>query len=369
MGIRGILLICLPAIIKNMKTIILSFLILIRLNDLYGQSTIHLNNGSFEGSHTLNQIPRGWTNCENPDEIKHDGQEIHSVFVEPKDGNSYLALVTRDNETWESICQELNTPLLKDETYIFNIYLAKSEDFICHSPKTNSDVNYNRGVRLRLWGGSKTCSKKELLCETVNVDHNEWKNYELKFSPQDNIEYIILEAFYKLPTLFPYNGHILLDGCSDIKSMKFIETIDTTLNVAEIEELILFCNFEYLSNESEKPIVKIALLRALYDIEEGINNKGIKRYIESESYDNLTWTIRIFEELKFNHSVPVIKKIIEVTSRNKETANLSKEDTRFLESCEALFKEKFEEDDFTKKISNYIEKNKVSILEEITRCR
>lgn len=65
----------------------------------------------------------------------------------------------------------------------------------------------------------------------------------------------------------------------------------------------------------------------------------------------------------------MIKKIIEETSKNKETANLSKEDTRFLESCEALFKEKFEEDDFTKKISNYIEKNKVSILEEITRCR
>jgi len=80
----------------------------------------------------------------------------------------------------------------------------------------NRDYNYTRPIVFRLWGGYGYCGTAELLAETVPIKNSKWKTYTFKLSPKANYRYITFEAFYKVPVVFPYNGHILVDNCSKI---------------------------------------------------------------------------------------------------------------------------------------------------------
>jgi outer membrane protein OmpA-like peptidoglycan-associated protein len=53
------------------------------------------------------------------------------------------------------------------------------------------------------------------LAETITIKHTSWKEYSFKLNPKSNYNYIFLEAFFE-PTLFPYNGNILIDECSSL---------------------------------------------------------------------------------------------------------------------------------------------------------
>jgi len=48
------------------------------------------------------------------------------------------------------------------------------------------------------------------------VKNTDWKEYKLRFEPTTNHRFILIQAFYKTPTLFPYNGNVLVDNLSDI---------------------------------------------------------------------------------------------------------------------------------------------------------
>ena len=67
---------------------------------------------------------------------------------------------------------------------------------------------------LRVWGGSdSSCDQKELLGQTPLVTTPTWREYELLLEPQyGNYLFLILEAYYKTPVLFPYNGNLLVDN-------------------------------------------------------------------------------------------------------------------------------------------------------------
>jgi len=82
------------------------------------------------------------------------------------------------------------------------------------SKKTKTLQNYTEPAVLRIWGGTGVCGQQELLGESVTVANNEWRTYEFKFEPNRTVNYITLEAFYKTPSLFPYNGHLLVDNAS-----------------------------------------------------------------------------------------------------------------------------------------------------------
>jgi outer membrane protein OmpA-like peptidoglycan-associated protein len=67
-----------------------------------------------------------------------------------------------------------------------------------------------------MWGGSGFCNQRELLAESVPISNGEWITFEFEFRPTQNHRYFTIEAFYKTPILFPYNGHILVDNASNI---------------------------------------------------------------------------------------------------------------------------------------------------------
>ncbi len=138
----------------------------------------------------------------------------------PSDGATYLGMVVRDNESWESVSQRLSLPFRSDRCYTFTIDLCRSDDYWSATKTGNMEVaNYVTAAVLRIWGGSEFCSRGELLGESLPVVNSEWQSYEFNIEPSDEYTYVTLEAFYKTPVLFSYNGHILLDNCSGFREI------------------------------------------------------------------------------------------------------------------------------------------------------
>jgi outer membrane protein OmpA-like peptidoglycan-associated protein len=179
---------------------------------------IKLDNPSFEDYPQAAHVPQGWFDCgfasESPPDIQPGG--FFQVNKRPFHGITYVGMVVRDNNTWESIGQRLKTPLLKGATYTFSIYASRSELYVSQSKTTNKEMNYTTPVVLRIWGGSGFCTKDEMLEETEPITSGNWTKMSFKFTPKSTHTHFLIEAFYKTPTVFPYNGNLLIDNASDI---------------------------------------------------------------------------------------------------------------------------------------------------------
>jgi outer membrane protein OmpA-like peptidoglycan-associated protein len=185
---------------------------------LVAQQTIKLDNPSFEDFPQPAHTPVGWYDCGFASESAPDVQPNAQFQVSkpPKDGKTYLGLVVRDNNTWEAVGQRLKIPLQKGQCYQFSLQLSKSELYVSKSKMTNKDVNYVTPAIVRIWGGNTYCGKDENLADSEPIENGTWKTYTFRLKPKANYSYIMIEAFYKMPTLFPYNGNVLVDHASDL---------------------------------------------------------------------------------------------------------------------------------------------------------
>ena len=179
---------------------------------------IRLSNPSFEDMPRHSHAPRSWTDCGFPGESPPDIQPDYTFQVNkaPIDGISYLGMVVRDNDTWESVAQQLNQPFQANQCYEFSIFLARSTTYVSQSRISNEIANYVTPAKLRVWGGFGLCDKRHLLGESPLVSNEDWQQYSFKLEPDASYTHVVFEVFYKTPTLFPYNGNILLDRASDI---------------------------------------------------------------------------------------------------------------------------------------------------------
>lgn len=202
-----------------MKRINLLFLIIACIcTGLQAQDDrIKLSNGSFEDMPRHSQPPMGWYNCgmegESPPDVQPGAFEVR---LRAQDGMTYLGMVTRDNETWEAVGQRLSTPLEGGNCYQFRIYLTYSDEYFSISRTTLKNEFFVKPVTLRIWAGNGYCDKRELLASSDVVSNTTWEEHTFKLKPKRDYKYIVLEAFYKTPTLFPYNGNLLVDNASDI---------------------------------------------------------------------------------------------------------------------------------------------------------
>lgn len=195
---------------------------------LMAQEDIALINGSFEGIPTQGKnllpgiptrVPSGWYDCGRiyfPDESPPDihPNNFWKVRQQPKDGKTYLGMVVRDNETWESVSQRLSSPLKAGTCYSFTIDLCHSDQYWSGTRRDHREQNYDTPTVLRIWAGSGYCNNDQLLAESIPIKHTDWKSYTFEIEPNATYRYITLEAFYKTPVLEPYIGHILLDNAS-----------------------------------------------------------------------------------------------------------------------------------------------------------
>lgn len=189
------------------------------------QNEIQFENPSFEGvpmeGGLLTPLPDGWLDCGFRGETTPDVHPVlggsFSVAKAPFNGATYLGMVTRDNDTWEKVGQQLNGALQKNRCYEFSIYLARSELYLSASRVTGQPTNYIQPIKLKIYGGNEVCGKEELLAETGLIKNTQWLEYFFNFTPSEEYQYIVFEAYYDEPTLFPYSGNILLDNLSSIK--------------------------------------------------------------------------------------------------------------------------------------------------------
>jgi outer membrane protein OmpA-like peptidoglycan-associated protein len=188
---------------------------------LAAQQTIKLDNPSFEDFPQPAHTPAGWLDCGFASETAPDVQPNpqFQVTKPPKDGKTYLGMVVRDNNTWEAVGQRLKIPLQKGQCYQFSLQLAKSELYVSKSKMTNKDVNYVTPAIVRIWAGNSYCSKDENLADSEPIESSQWRTYTFRLKPKSDYNYIMIEAFYKMPTLFPYNGNVLVDNASDLVPM------------------------------------------------------------------------------------------------------------------------------------------------------
>ena len=202
------------------STVLFSTAILAQYDDI-----IELRNASFEGiPHkgvpSDNNIGiKGWYDCGELHFRNESPADLHpirawEVELGASEGNTYLGLVVRDNDSWESVSQRLPAPLESGKCYSFSIDMSRSPYYVSHSRVTRRVENYTEPAVLRIWGGSGVCGHQELIAESDVVNNNEWKTFDFEIRPSRDLNYVTLEAYYEVPTLFPYNGHILLDNAS-----------------------------------------------------------------------------------------------------------------------------------------------------------
>jgi hypothetical protein len=166
---------------------------------------IRLANASFEGQPQDAATPVGWMPCDvtsTPDILPG----FWGVHHRPKDGNTYIGLITRDDGSRENIGQRLSVPMKKGECYVFSLSLARS----------NTYAGYKMPLMLRVWGGTNACGRDQLLCESALIKHTDWRRYTFSFLAKNPYDYIMLEATYAKGALFYYKGNVLLDDLSSI---------------------------------------------------------------------------------------------------------------------------------------------------------
>jgi len=195
--------------------------------------TIKLDNPSFEGTPMQSNPPPGWLNTKLIDESPPDTQPGFWKVTKPaKDGATYLGMVVRDTGETEMVGQKLKSPLSNKYCYKFSIYLCKSEIYMGKlDPSGQYSGDNTTPAILRIWGGNSLGSKDELLGYSNLVTNSRWQIYNFEFSPKNNHTYFMLEAYYKTPLVFKYNGHILLDNASDLVPYvcnKPVDTVKTT---------------------------------------------------------------------------------------------------------------------------------------------
>ncbi len=309
--------------------------VLLTLN-LWGQydDEIVLNNPSFEeiphkGGGASDLGIRGWYDCgeiQFPRETAPDIHPINAWDVEmpSSDGRTYLGMVVRDNDSWESVSQRMKQPLEEGKCYRFSVDLARSIYYVSGSRVTQQLENYTEPAVLRIWGGTGVCGRQELLGESTVIDNNAWETFEFEFEPGRNVNYFTLEAFYEVPVLIPYNGHVLLDNATTIEQIPCDD--DEIFAVEEIKKEESKKNTERAIDRPKKveeeiaaaPVVestpeprKAKLLTALdgATVKKGQTIRIENLYfaadsskIESESYDVLE---EVYDFLRDNRNIVV----------------------------------------------------------------
>jgi len=228
---------------KRILFSILSILIFSAGDILAQGNPIYLNNSSFEDFPRPGREPRGWYDCGGinfPEETPPDvhpvpGIPAFEVTKRAYDGDTYLGMVVRENDSWESVAQRLTRSLEGGKCYTFSIYLATSKLYKSSVRGSSKKVDFTEPLKLRIWGGNGYCHKGELLAESAVVNHSEWKEYQFKFEPKQRSKYIVFEAFFKTPVLSPPNGNILIDKASAIQEIPCDEEIEPIVRKPEVE--------------------------------------------------------------------------------------------------------------------------------------
>lgn len=230
------------SISSKLQGFIFLFCILI-LGAVDGASqVVKVQNGSFEGDIRMGGSRsyfalKGWHDCGRIRFPRETPPDIHpsnfwtsdktgkGIDLAPSADKTYLGLVVRKNDTYESVSQQLDDWLKADQCYVFSVDLVRSLNYWSNvagqKVGDNAKYNFSQPIVLRVWGSNSVCyadpayGTPELLAESLPVKNTKWMTQIFTIKPKKDYRYITLEAFYIVPMEETYLGHVLVDNASD----------------------------------------------------------------------------------------------------------------------------------------------------------
>jgi len=313
---------------------LLSFFLILFLFQISNAQHVDLSNSSFEDFPQPGKAPRGWYDCGTDEFPKETPPDVHpalnnrtlfGVDLPPIEGSTYLGMVVRENESYESIAQKLKSPLQVGKCYTFSIYLSRSELYLSAIRGRKGNLSFTEPITLRIWGGNNYCEKQQLLCESVAVENTIWEKYTFYFSPEKDFRFIKLEAYHNSYNNTFSNGNILLDKAS---SFEIFSCDDEKMKMKMVREKINFDEFkkkqqikieDYSKQKKAKKVID-EITRIKNEIEpSGRKVKFKKNILTPTGVSKLQRIVNEFEDISD------FKLIINFNGLNKEKAKLRKE--------------------------------------------
>lgn len=191
--------------------------------------SIQIENGSFEELDSLDNKfsiefkVHGWNDIgtklfanETPPTIhksNETGEFQFGVKTKPHQGDVFVSLVTRENETYESIGVKLNSNFKKDHTYLISFYTALSETYLSPYPENYGSKSFSKPISLKVHIRHYVENSFEVASIDLNADYS-WKENVISFKSPCYCDFLSFEVRNQGEEV--YNGHVLVDSFSDI---------------------------------------------------------------------------------------------------------------------------------------------------------
>jgi hypothetical protein len=201
---------------------------------------IKWQNPSFEGKAKTGLVPEGWESHSFEGHTPPDTQPCNcgGVYKKAADGDTYIGLLIREDNSWEAIGQLLPIELIAGQTYMFNLNACRASRYLQLYGQDKMITNFRRPAIIRLWGGTYSNPFVHLLAQTETIFNEEWKPYTLIFNAPGSINYLTLEAYFSVGTAEAYHGNVLIDQLSPIRPVP--DSTLTAMQVAMRQEGIAF---------------------------------------------------------------------------------------------------------------------------------
>lgn len=334
---------------------------------IFAQDEITIFNPSFEDAPNHSTPPFLWENCgsvgNTPSDIHGSFSGFFNVRKTAQEGNSYVGMVVREDGTWEAIGQVLEQPLLKNYQYQFSIYLARSESYRSISKVTRLETEFIEPVILRVWGGSYSGHRGQLLAESVPVAHTDWQEYTFEFEPVEDWSYLILEAFFADD--FVYNGNLLLDNCSEIYAFSKLKLWNITdyaaLTERDLLDLIVDCKAD------DATLTDTSVLDLVYDswlFQKTCREVGMRELVAQMDTVTLKHYLEVYQKMGLHESVEIIEKTRVLHEKNSNILS----EKRFLKNCDDLFQKSLKAENISEERRLFIKENRTEIIELLRQC-
>lgn len=186
---------------------------------VHAQEVIKIKNASFEDFEDRENFDyiANWNDLGFDGETPPDVEPGNCLLrTKAKHGGFYLMMVTRDNNTWESLYQELESPLVKDSTYRMSVWLAHTAELRSKSRISDACVYFSAPTVFICFGYNAVNKKTEILAQSPVINHHKWKEYDFVLTPmKETYDFIVISSAFA-PGYEQQNGTLLVDHLSDI---------------------------------------------------------------------------------------------------------------------------------------------------------
>ena len=366
-------------------------------------------NPSLEDEPQPSKVPRGWYNCgiigESPPDINPNPQ--FNVTKSAFHGFTYVGMVIRDNDTWEAIGAKISQPLQQNYYYKFSMRVARSENLISLSRATGDEVNYIYPAILRIWAGDSYCDRAELLAETDIIENTKWENIEFIFRPEENWEFIVIEAYFDEAAEHAYNGNIMIDYLSDIQLLTAEETqtemkltnsdpaeemekVEKEKNSEEVDKLIAVAEADMIAPKEIKEIENFTLQSNLLRCELSKDMSTSKQFqiaaclstanvsillnewmllFDKKTSNEFTSTIAFLNENNHKKSANILQQLIDNRSMIEMKKMLTAKEKAFSRIGFQLLRNAWVEEKVTLTVNKYLEENHTLYASDLEKCK